>query len=348
LTSPILARIEGGFGRLTLNRPSALHALNLQMCELMLAALVRWRDDPAVSAVMIEHTGERGFCAGGDIRQIAESGRGDGAWAQTFFLAEYRLNHLLFVYPKPVVAIMDGVTMGGGVGLSAPARYRIATDKTTFAMPETGIGLFPDVGGGWFLPRLPGESGLWLGLTGARLKAADCLFLGVATHYANALDLPRLKAALIDQPDQIDAVLTTFMADPGPAPIAEVQGDIDRLFDGDSVEAIVSALEADESPWAGAQLAGLKLKSPQALKVTYRELREGRRRERFADEMAAEYRLAVRVCRLPDFQEGVRAVIIDKDNAPRWSPATLAGLDDAGLDSLFAPLPAAEEWTPIL
>ena len=147
MSEDILVAREGGLGRLTLNRPQALHALN--------AALLDWRDDPAVAAVVIDHSGERGFCAGGDIRMLADSGAGDGAAAREFFFIEYRLNHLLFTYPKPVIAVMDGITMGGGVGLSAPARFRIATERTTFAMPETGIGLFPDVGGGWFLPRLP-------------------------------------------------------------------------------------------------------------------------------------------------------------------------------------------------
>jgi len=345
MASPVLARVEGGVGRLTLNRPAALHALNLQMCEVMLAAILSWRDDPAVTAVLIDHTGERGFCAGGDIRQIAESGRGDRAWAEAFFRTEYRLNHLLFVYPKPIVAIMDGITMGGGVGISAPAKYRVATDKTTFAMPETGIGLFPDVGGGWFLPRLPGESGIWLGLTGARLKAADCLRLGVATDYVESAKVAALKAAILAQPGEIEAVLAEFEADAGPPPLAAVQDDIDRLFRGATVDAIVSALQADGSPWAAAQLAGLKTKSPQALKVTLRQLREGRLRETFAEEMVVEYRLAVRICARADFQEGVRAVIVDKDNAPKWNPDTLAAVDDALLDALFAPLPPGQDWT---
>ncbi len=345
--APILARIEHGWGRLTLNRPKALHALNQEMCERMTAALVAWRDDPGVLAVMIDHTGERGFCAGGDIRQIAEGGRGDGAGARAFFLAEYRLNHLLFGYPKPIVAIMDGVTMGGGVGISAPAQYRIATERTVFAMPETGIGLFPDVGGGWFLPRLPGETGLWLGLTGARLRAADCLLLGVATDYVEAARIEALTAALLQAPHEIDTVLTEFESDAGSPPLAQVQDDIDRLFAGDRIETILARLEADGSDWATGQLTTLKTKSPQALKVTLRQLRAGKARASFADEMEIEFRLAVRICRRPDFREGVRAVIIDKDNAPRWDPPSLAQVDDALLDALFAPLPEGEAWTPL-
>jgi enoyl-CoA hydratase len=347
LADPILARVENGWGRLTLNRPKALHALSLEMCERMIAALLVWRDDPSVLAVLIDHTGARGFCAGGDIRQIAEGGQGDGAGARAFFLAEYRLNHLMFVYPKPIVAIMDGVTMGGGVGISAPAQYQVATERTVFAMPETGIGLFPDVGGGWFLPRLRGESGIWLGLTGARLKAADCLWLGLATNYVEANRIEALKAALLQAPNAIDTVLAEFDGDAGPPSLAQVKDPIDRLFVGDTVEAILEGLEADGSDWAAAQLATLTTKSPQALKVTLRQLREGRARTSFADEMAVEFRLAVRICRRPDFQEGVRAVIVDKDNAPRWKPQTLAEVDDALLDALFAPLSLEQAWTPL-
>ncbi|MBU2401141.1 MAG: enoyl-CoA hydratase/isomerase family protein, partial [Alphaproteobacteria bacterium] len=173
MTEPeIIARVENGVGRISLNRPKAIHALNRAMCEAMTEALLAWREDAAVQSVLIDHAGERGFCAGGDIRMIAESGAGDASEAKAFFLAEYRLNHLMFDYSKPITAIVDGIVMGGGVGISEPAPIRIATERTTYAMPETGIGLFPDVGGGWFLPRLPGQTGVWLALTGARLKAA--------------------------------------------------------------------------------------------------------------------------------------------------------------------------------
>ena len=178
MTDPVLVTLEGRVGRLTLNRPEALHALTLGMCQIMTDALRVWREDETVEMVLLDHTGPRGFCAGGDIRMLAESGAGDGAEARAFFHLEYRLNHLLMDYPKPVVALMDGVVMGGGVGIALPARYRVATERTTFAMPETGIGLFPDVGGGWHLPRLAGQTGYWLALTGARLKAAAVASLG--------------------------------------------------------------------------------------------------------------------------------------------------------------------------
>jgi enoyl-CoA hydratase len=344
---PVIARVEGGWGRLTLNRPRALHALNTEMCWLMIQALLAWRDDPAVKAVLLDHSGERGFCAGGDIRMIAESGAGDLSGAQAFFGAEYRLNALLFSYAKPVVAIMDGIVMGGGVGISAPANYRIATERTVFAMPETGIGLFPDVGGGWFLPRLSGETGMWLALTGARIKAADCLLLGVATDYVRAERVEALKAELLRRPDAIDTVITEFEDDPGAPPLAQHRQAIDRGFAGDSVEAIFQALEDDGSDWARGQLDVLKTKSPQAMKVAFRQLRQGRDMASFEAEMAVEYRIALRVCALHDFQEGVRAVIVDKDNAPRWDPPTLDAVTEARLDDIFAELPEHERWTPL-
>lgn len=340
----VITRIEGSVGRITLNRPRALHALNLAMCEAMTAALLAWGDDPAVTSVLVDHAGERGFCAGGDIRMIAESGATDASEARAFFLAEYRLNHLMFEYAKPITAIVDGIVMGGGVGISEPADLRIATERTTYAMPETGIGLFPDVGGGWFLPRLPGETGTWLALTGARLKAADTVALGIHTHFVASGSLETLKADLLSRgPDAV----AEHAADAGAAPLSPHREAIDRLFAFDTVEAIFAALEADGSDWAQAQLATLRTKSPQSLKVTLRQLRAGRAMQTFAEVMAMEYRLGGRVVRTHDFQEGVRAVIIDKDNTPKWSPATLEGVTDDALDALFAALPVDEEWTPL-
>lgn len=348
MTEPeILARIEGGVGRITLNRPRAIHALNRVMCEAMIAALLDWRGDETVRSVLIDHAGERGFCAGGDIRMIAESGAGDASEARAFFMAEYRLNHLMFEYPKPITAIVDGIVMGGGVGISEPAGVRVATERTTYAMPETGIGLFPDVGGGWFLPRLPGQTGVWLALTGARLKAADTVALGVHTHFIDGGAVAALKGELLAAPADPAAVADRVCGDPGPAPLDAHREAIDRLFAHDTVEAIFAALQADGSDWALAQLATLKTKSPQSLKVSLRQIRTGATLTSFADNMAMEYALGGRVVRTHDFQEGVRAVIVDKDNAPQWSPAELAGVTDAHLDALFAPLPADQAWTPL-
>nr|MEA2797155.1 hypothetical protein [Phenylobacterium sp.] len=343
----VLIRIEGAVGRITLNRPQALHALNTNMVRLITEALVTWIDNPIVKLVLIDHAGERGFCAGGDIRMLAASGAGDGREAREFFFTEYRLNSLLHDYPKTLVAMMDGVTMGGGVGLSRPCRYRVATERTTFAMPETGIGLFPDVGGGWYLSRMTDHFGLWLALTGARIKAADCELTGLATDYVESAQLPALKAAIVAEPRAIETLLTEFEGDAGRPNLAAHQDEIARQFAGDSVEAIVANLKAADTDWAREQLAILATKSPQTMKVAFRQLRLGGAMKNFADNMAMEYRIGARVVQRHDFLEGVRAVIVDKDNAPKWNPPTLEGVTDAMIDAIFAPLPSAEEWTPL-
>jgi enoyl-CoA hydratase len=343
----VLTRVESVVGRITLNRPQALHALTTNMCRLMIEALLAWRDDPAVELVMIDHAGERGFCAGGDIRMLAESGAGDGRLAREFFFTEYRLNSLLHDYPKPLVAIMDGITMGGGVGLSRPCRFRVATERTTFAMPETGIGLFPDVGGGWYLSRMTDHIGLWLALTGARIRAADCELTGIATDYVESARIPEFKARLVADPAAVETLLTEFEGDAGRPGLAAHQDEIARLFAGDSVETIVAALEAAGTDWAREQLAILATKSPQTMKVAFRQLKLGGAMTRFADNMAMEYRIGARVVQRHDFLEGVRAVIVDKDNAPKWDPPTLEGVTEAMLDGIFAPLPSPQEWTPL-
>jgi len=343
----VLIRVEGEVGRITLNRPRALHALNTNMCRLITDALRGWARNPAVKLVLLDHSGERGFCAGGDIRMLAESGAKDGREAREFFHTEYRLNHLLFHYPKHVVAIMDGVTMGGGVGLSRPCRFRIATERTVFAMPETGIGLFPDVGGGWYLPRMPDHIGLWLALTGARIKAADCELLGIATDYIEAKDVERFKAGVVADPDAMETLLTELEADPGRPPIAAHQDEIDRIFGLGSVEEILAALAREDSDWAREQLKVMSAKSPQTMKVAFRQLKLGVEAKSFADNMATEYRIGARVVQRHDFLEGVRAVIVEKDNNPRWDPPTVEGVSEAMLDEIFAPLPSDEEWTPL-
>ncbi len=347
----VIVGVEGQVGRLTLNRPAAIHALTTNMVRLMTGALLTWRNDPAVTTVLIDHAGERGFCAGGDIRFLAESGAMEGpergAAAREFFFEEYRLNHLLFTYPKTVIVVMDGITMGGGVGISMPADYRIGTERTTFAMPETGIGLFPDVGGGWHLPLLHGQTGLWLALTGARLKSADCELLGITTDIVEARHVQKLKAEVLARPEEIEEILTELEQDPGPAPIAAHRDAIDRLFAHDSVEAIFTALEADASTWAAEQLAILRTKSPLSMKTALRQLRAGITMPSFADEMVEEMRIAARIVVSHDFAEGVRAVIVDKDNAPHWHPPTLEGVTDKLLDAVFSPLPADQEWSPL-
>ena len=343
----VLVRVEGRVGRLTLNRPKALHSLTLNMCRLMIQALQAWENDPAVELVLLDNSGERGFCAGGDIRVLYDSAADGGAVAREFFFTEYRLNELMFRYPKPVAAVIDGVVMGGGVGISMPARFRIATERTTYAMPETGIGLFPDVGGGWWLPRMPNHIGMWLALTGARIKAADCELVGVATDYVESGCIEALKAAIVAEPAAIERLLTEFEGDPGRCSIGAHQDEIEKIFGKDSVEAILGELKAADSDWARQQLEVLATKSPQTVKVAFRQLQLGAKAKTFAQNMAMEYRIASRVVRRPDFREGVRAVIVEKDNAPSWNPATPEGVNDALLDDIFAPLPADEEWTPL-
>ncbi|HWA60872.1 MAG TPA: enoyl-CoA hydratase/isomerase family protein [Caulobacteraceae bacterium] len=343
----VIVRRDGALGVLTLNRPQAIGALTTNMCRLMTEALLAWRDDPAVRAVLVDHAGERGFCAGGDIRALWDSAQVGGAAAREFFFTEYRLNHLMHGYAKPIVTVMDGIVMGGGVGLAWASTYRIATERTTFAMPESGIGLFPDVGGGWHLPRLHGRTGRWLALTGARIKAADCELLGIATDVAPSAMLARFKADLAREPEAIETLLTEIEADAGHPPLADHRDAIDRLFEGPSVEAIVEALNADGSDWAQAQAKTMATKSPLTMKVALRQLDEGLKAKDFAENMAMEMRIAARVVMSPDFSEGVRAVIIDKDNAPKWSPATLEGVAPAMLDAIFAPLPPDQEWSPL-
>jgi enoyl-CoA hydratase len=300
-----------------------------------------------VRVVLIDHAGERGFCAGGDIAALSRSAAEGGAAARAFFHTEYRLNHLLAVFPKPVVTFMHGVTMGGGVGISMPARFRIATEKTLFAMPECGIGLFPDVGGGWWLSRLEGNTGLWLALTGARLKGADCLALGIATHYVESQRLEALKAAIASDPERLEHWLDQFSSEPGPSAVEAHRPLIDRLFEANSVEEIIERLRADPSSFAADALSKLVAQAPLSLKVSFRLLQEGARLDRFEDEMATEFRLATRVVMLPDFTEGVRAVLVDKDNRPKWSPASLDEVGDDTLDEIFGPLGRDEEWTPL-
>ena len=347
MTEDVLIGVEGRVGRIALNRPKAIHALNLPMCQAMIDALLAWRDDAAIEAVVIDHSEGRGFCAGGDIRMLAESGAKDGREARAFFHTEYRLNHLLFTYAKPVVAFMDGITMGGGVGISQPAKYRVATEHTRFAMPETGIGLFPDVGGGWYLPRLEGRVGVYLALTGARLDGAECLALGLATHYLPSEKLAEAKARIAQHPDRIGGILGELSVTAPPAAIMQHIDRINRLFASDSYEEILAALEADGGEWAEKELATLHGKSPQTCKVALRQLKEGGKMHDFAAQMTQEYAIGSRVVQMHDFIEGVRALIIDKDNSPKWDPPTPEAVTDDWIDAIFAPLPENETWTPL-
>ena len=346
MTEDVLTSVERNVGRIRLNRPKAIHALTREMCEAMSKALLAWRNDPSVQMVVIDHAEGRGFCAGGDVVMLARSGAGDAEDARSFFFSEYRLNHLLFTYPKPTVAIMDGITMGGGVGISLPCEYRIATEATRLAMPETGIGLFPDVGGGWYLSRLPGRVGQFMALTGARLDASECVYLGLATNYVEQSKLEELYDRILKAPSRLKGTLGSVSSTPPEAKIEANLAAITRLFASDRLEEVLAALEADESEWATTELATLQSKSPLSCKVSLKLLADGANRSSFAEEMRAEYALAGRIVRTHDFREGVRALLIDKDNSPQWDPPTPEGVDEEMLDVLFEPLPTHEQWTP--
>lgn len=347
MTDEVIIRRKGAAGFLTLNRPKAIHALTADMDHAMTEALLQWQGDPEVKVVIIDHSEGRGFCSGGDINLLRNSALNDGGvTGRKFFYEEYQLNHLLFTYPKPVIAFMDGITMGGGVGISQPAAYRVATENTRYAMPETGIGLFPDVGGGWYLARLSGRIGQFLALTGARLNGAECLWAGLCTHYLPAESLPEAKSRIAAGED-IAAVLSSLSVEPPEARIAANAGLIAQHFASDRFEDILASLEADGGEWAMKELETLRAKSPQTCKVALRQLADSAKLTDFADNMAMEYRIASRVLTRPDFAEGVRAVIVDKTNDPKWDPPTPEGVSDELIESIFAPLPQEEEWKPL-
>ena len=320
----VIALQDGRVGRLRLNRPKPIHALNLNMVQLMTDALRQWQQDPALDLIMIDHAEGRGFCAGGDVVSIAQNAQSDGPTGDAFFYEEYRLNHLMYTYAKPGIVFMDGITMGGGVGIAGPCKYRIATERTIFSMPESGIGLFPDVGGGRYLSRLPGRMPQFLGLTGARLKARICA-----------------------DPSQIEAILAEVSVTPPPAPILERLGDINRLFAADRLEDVFTALEADDGEWAKQELAKLRTKSPLSCKVTLRLLLVSPHLKDFADEMRLEFGIVHRLFRCHDFAEGVRALLIDRDNSPKWDPATPEGVTDQMVNAIFQPMHGKDAWQPL-
>lgn len=334
----VLLEARGALGLITLNRPKALNALTLEMIHAMTETLGEWAEDPGIAAVLIRGAGDKAFCAGGDIRALVQPDNSD--YIAGFFADEYRLNRLIFRYPKPYIALIDGIAMGGGVGVSVNGRLRIASETTLFAMPETGIGMFPDVGGSYFLPRLPGELGMYLGLTGARLHAADCLDTGIADSYIAAAR----HDALIDRlarDGEAGTVVRELAESPGPGPLGVHRDVIDRCFAGESVEAIAAAVEGERGDWAARTLQVLSVKSPLALKVAFRQLRQGRDLD-FEACMAMEYRLSQRIVPGHDFREGVRAVVVDKDMHPQWDPVQLDAVSDAAVEACFAPLEDGE------
>ena len=331
MSDHVSATVEHRIGRLVLDRPRALNALDTPMIAALSAALAAWRDEPAVHAVSIEGAGERAFCAGGDIRAIRDAAlAGDAASIETFFASEYRLNGAIAAYPKPYVALIDGICMGGGIGVSIHGAYRVATEHAVFAMPETGIALFPDVGASYALPRLPGALGMFLGLTGTRMTGADAVHAGFATHFVPRAGLAALKADLARDGTAALGVHAGAQggghagAKGGALPafsLAERRAAIDRCFSAGSVREIVTRLR-DEGDWGAAVIATLRTMSPSALQWSFEIIRDGAGRT-LAQCLEAELALTRRVTMHPDFAEGVRAMVVDKDRSPKWQPSDL-------------------------
>lgn len=341
----ILFARRGTAGVVTLNRPKALNAVTLNMVRLMMAQLKEWSADPSVTRVVVTAAGGRAFSAGGDIRALHDLGlSGRHAEMLPFWREEYVLNAFIKRYPKPYVSLIDGICMGGGVGISVHGSHRVAGDKFLFAMPEVGIGFFPDIGATWFLPRMPGELGAYVALTGERLGSADSVTSSIATHRVPSQRFQELADALCGA-TSVDALLGAF-AEPTEAPITAKRPAIDRLFKSDSIEDILSALDAEQgadAEFARATAATIRTKSPTSLKLALAQVRVGKALS-FDACMQTEFRIVSRIIHGHDFYEGVRAVIVDKDNKPRWKPSALAEVAPQDIARHFAPLPPADEW----
>ncbi len=349
----VLFEEAGGIGTIILNRPRTLNALTMTMIAEMRARFTAWMADDAIKAVVIKGAGDRAFCAGGDVRAVRQAiieydGDANPDLAQEFFYEEYILNHQIHTSPKPYIALIDRVCMGGGVGLSVHGSFRVATERTRVGMPETTIGLFPDVGGAWFLSRLPGETGTYLALTGVPVTVGDCAELGISTHVVASDNLAEIEARLHaadlsgDAHSAVKAVLDGYVIDAGDAPTADARTEIDRCFSADSVEEIVARLEASGSQFAKHALETLASKSPTSLKVTLEQIRRGGRAATFAETMSMEYRMSQHFARGNDFPEGVRALLVDKDHKPNWRPARLEDVSEAAVAGYFAPVPWRE------
>ena len=347
MTDDILFERRGAAGLITLNRPQALNAVTHDMVLALRAQLDAWAGDEAITRVVITAAGERAFSAGGDIRHLYDLGQaGRYAEALQFWRDEYPLNVAIKNFRKPYVALIDGLVMGGGVGVSVHGSHRVAGDRFQFAMPEVGIGFFPDVGATWFLPRMPGELGTYCGLTGDRFNSADACAAGIATHRIPSARFAALLEGLTGT-GSVDALLAAFAEPPGAGPIMARRGALDRFFAGSQVEDILAALDHEavsgsaDAEWAGRTAATMRTKSPLSLKLALAQVRRGKAWE-FETCMRAEFRIVSRVIHGSDFYEGVRAVIVDKDNKPRWQPATLGEVSDAEVERHFAALGADE------
>lgn len=350
LEQRVIARVEGAAGRITLNRPKAINALTLDMVRSVQAALREFATDRRVRIVIVDGAGERGLCAGGDIRAILDSvGSGDRL-AETFWREEYSLNAKIAAFPKPYVVVMDGLVFGGGVGIACHGSHRIATERLRLAMPEVSIGFVPDVGGSWLLSRAPGELGTYLALTGTTVGAYDARYAGLADHTVAAASVPDLVGALCraeygaDPAQTVEALIGTHASEP---PISSLQGhqlQIDAAFGFDSVEQILEGVRASPDDFLRDAAARISSNSPTSLKVALRLLRQGRRSRSLEECLTMEFRAAMRICRGKDFIEGVRAAVIDKNGAPRWVPASLSGVSYKDVDGILASLGDRELW----
>jgi enoyl-CoA hydratase len=339
----ILFERRGAAGCVVLNRPKALNAVSHAMVLALTQKLMEWETDPAITRIVVTAEGGRAFSAGGDLRELYELGRaGQYEEALSFFRAEYALNTRIKFYRKPYLALIDGIVMGGGVGISVHGSHRIAGDKFVFAMPEVSIGFFPDIGATWFLPRLPGELGTFCALTGERVGADDGVAAGIATHRVASSRLPDLAQALCNAVP-VDAVLAAFAQTVSVGPVLAHQAEIDRSFCHDRVEDVLPALDATAAQggpaaaFARNTASAIRTKSPTSLKIALAQMRRGAKLD-FAECMRTEFRIVSRVMRGHDFYEGVRAVIVDKDQTPRWQPAALEAITAADVERNFAPL----------
>jgi enoyl-CoA hydratase len=331
----VLTRVENGIGLITLNRPKAINSLNQTMVELLSTILIRWAGDDAVRAVVLSGAGERGLCAGGDVVALYHSARKDGVEARRFWRDEYLLNAQIGRFPKPYVSLMDGIVMGGGVGVGAHAGVRVVTDKSKIAMPEVGIGFIPDVGGAYLLSRAPGALGLHAALTGAPFSGPDAIALGFADHYVPHDELDAFTAAIVA--DGVPGALAHHAVEPPPSPLAKEREWIDECFAGDTVEEIVAALRGHGgAAQEAADLIGSR--SPIALSVTLQAVRRAAKLDSLEDVLTQDYRVSSASLRSHDFVEGIRAQLVDKDRNPKWSPATLAEVTTADIEAYFDPV----------
>lgn len=343
----LVARVEGSAGVIRLNRPKAINAVTLEMFRDIERALDRFEADPAVAVILLEGAGERGLCAGGDIRALWESSKVNGDLGKILWREEYILNARIKNLPKPYVAFMDGIVMGGGVGLSAHASHRVVTDRTRLAMPEVGLGFFPDVGGTYLLSRSPGEIGTYFGLTGQTMNGPDAIHAKFADAVVLAAKLPELRDALTKVSSgataaDVSKLINDFATGEAAGPAAAKQATIDALFGFDRMEDIVAALKRDGSEFAHATLKTLNEKSPRGMVVTLKLLRLARTASSLEECLVREYRAALEVFRSDDFREGVRAAVIDKDRNPTWSPPRIEDVTPERLAPYLAEIGADE------